>query len=311
MNFFQAATGVGGRGNGGRGVGAAPALTTPREAVPATFHKSRVVVLHVPFQTPRASAIRQFVAARLLNENNQRLFVFRTATGNTWTNISLASTPTNPALTAEPAEIARKLTTILTTCTDVSTVTLHNEEGAVITAEQVSNMTFDDLQDQAAAAPTDGNTQADVTVAQLHQVVRDTYSKIEEIGMAHSRALVQLDEKIDRKMNYIIDVLEKTVREPDPEAPHNRTRVSEFVHPEEEDEEGDERDETEPQIEEVNEEDLEKERAAGGGSSSGTRHKSPRASAKSSRASAKSPTAATPVTGGKEPSKRQKKASAK
>ena len=111
------------------------ALTSPRENVTAVFQLSQIVILRVPYGTPRSGAIRAFIAARLLNENNQRLFIFRRDTGNSWTTIALDATPSEPKLTAPPAEIARKLTTILTTCADVGTVTLFDESNNVLTAE--------------------------------------------------------------------------------------------------------------------------------------------------------------------------------
>ena len=107
MNFFQTLGGTptGGRGfGGGRGGGVGtptPAFT--REEVRAIFYPSRVVTLMMPYQTPRAANIRAFCAARLLNENNQRLFIFRSNVPQNmfWTNVALASTPANPVLTAD------------------------------------------------------------------------------------------------------------------------------------------------------------------------------------------------------------------
>ena len=57
----------------------------------------------------RAAAIRAFVAARVLNEQNQRLFLFRRDTNNSWTTIAPDSSPSAPKLTADPAEVARVL----------------------------------------------------------------------------------------------------------------------------------------------------------------------------------------------------------
>jgi hypothetical protein len=225
MNFFAAASGRG--AGGGRGVGGAPAMATPREPCSFTFHRSRVVVATIPYNTARAAAIRTFMAARILNDANQRVFVFRGATG--WTSVAANSTPEVPAVTCDPAEIARKVTSILTQCPDVSTVTLTNESGQQITAEDVSNMNFDALEDHAAASA--GNATEDVTVAQLQQLMRDNYSKLEEIAQDQKRDVIQLKSDLESKLGYIIDVLEKNARDVDP----NRRDNMEFGHVDDDD----------------------------------------------------------------------------
>ena len=113
---------------------AKPTVATPPEDVSAKFALSRVVTLEVPFNTPKAAAIRAFVSARLLTEDNRRLFIFRRETGNTWTNIALDSTPAEPKITGEPAEIARKLESILAMCPDVNRVLLYDPDGNVVNA---------------------------------------------------------------------------------------------------------------------------------------------------------------------------------
>jgi hypothetical protein len=213
MNFFAAATGRG--GGGGRGVGGAPAMATPREPCSFIFYRSRVVVANIPYNTNRAAPIRQYLAARILNENNQRCFIFRAPTG--WTTVAANSTPEHPAVTCEPAEVARKVTTILTQCPDVSTVTLLNESNQQITAEDVSNMSFDSLEDHAAA-PSASATE-DVTVAALHQLMRDNYAKLEEIAQDQKRDMVQLRSDVESKLSYIIDVLDNRARLVDPNRP--------------------------------------------------------------------------------------------
>ena len=221
MNFFQTLGGTptGGRGfGGGRGGGVGtptPAFT--REEVRAIFYPSRVVTLMMPYQTPRAANIRAFCAARLLNENNQRLFIFRSNVPQNmfWTNVALASTPANPVLTAEPSEIARKLSTILAGCPDVSGVVLQDENNAVLTAEQIDTMAFTPLEESAAAAP-EPAANADISVAELAQLMRDVYSKVEEVSADNKRDIVQLKSMVDGKLGYIIDVLEGKARAVDP-----------------------------------------------------------------------------------------------
>ena len=73
MNFSMAGGPRAGNNSlsyGGRGGGALP--VSPPENVTAHIHSNGIVVANFPYNTPRASSIRAFVAARLLNENNQR-----------------------------------------------------------------------------------------------------------------------------------------------------------------------------------------------------------------------------------------------
>ena len=241
MNFFAAAAGrnnaqalPAGRPN------APPAQVSPREAVSAMFHLSRVVVLNIPFQTPRAAAIRQFVTSRLLNNDNQRLFIFRSSTGNTWTTVALTSTSDNPQLTAQPDEVARKVSTILPQSPDVSTVTLLNEAGQQITAEDVNNLAFVELADQAVVpVETAGNANQEITVAQLHQLSRDVYTKVEEVAQDVKRDFLELNTKLDAKLGYIIDVLEGNERSVDPSSRRHVRRIAQIIHEHDEDDNDD------------------------------------------------------------------------
>ena len=96
--------------------GAIAKLPTAPENISAVVHLNGIVVAVLPFGTPRAAAIRAFFAARMLNDQNQRLFVFRKETNNSWTTIALESTPANPQLTAPPHYVALKLETTAASC---------------------------------------------------------------------------------------------------------------------------------------------------------------------------------------------------
>ena len=76
--------------------------TTPLERIRVLVSKKGIIGVQVPFQTPRAQSVRQFMHARLLNESNQKMFIWRREPNNLWTNISLHSTPESPELTAPP-----------------------------------------------------------------------------------------------------------------------------------------------------------------------------------------------------------------
>ena len=263
MNFFSAIGSPRGSALANQRTNAT-ALPTPRENVSATFYGNRVVAMALPFQTPRAAPVRSFCSARLLNANNQRLFVWRRETNNMWTNIALNSTPANPVLTAEPDEIARKLTTILSQCPDVASVNLLNEAGNTITAEDVSNMEFTPLE-ESATADAAGSTASDQdTVSSLAQLMRDVYSKCEDVAIAQKRDIVQFKEEVNMKLNYIIDVIEGKARENDPAS--RRPVVAQSAE--------DVRiplDVTGEDIEEVDEEDLPLAAGAAGSSAAGAR----------------------------------------
>ena len=54
------------------------------------MNASQILKVIVPHLTPRAKNIRQFIHAFLLNERNERILVFRPASGNmepTWTTV--------------------------------------------------------------------------------------------------------------------------------------------------------------------------------------------------------------------------------
>ena len=86
------------------------------------------------------------MAAFLLNERNERMFVFRPASGQmeaTWTTVALDSTATVPKLTIDPYNACDRLVNILgKQCPDVSMVMLSDQYGNVITLEQVRAIPF-------------------------------------------------------------------------------------------------------------------------------------------------------------------------
>ena len=91
----------------GNAAGKQPVPVSPKENVTAIVQINQVVRLNIPFATPRSAAIRAYINALLLNESNQRLFVFRP--GLLWTTIALEATATNPVLTAAPYFVCEKI----------------------------------------------------------------------------------------------------------------------------------------------------------------------------------------------------------
>ena len=205
------------------------AVASPPENVTADFAMTQVVTLGQPYNTPKAANIRAFCAARLLNNDNQRLFLFRKETGNTWTNIALDSTPSVPKLTAPPAEIARKLSTILVSCPDVNQVIMRGPDGERVTAEDVSNMQFTPLEEQAVAPPVEEVAAPPADTNAMMRQIKDVDTKVDDLAFMLKADMVELKasldakfdwvvKELDRKLTHIIDVLYKTVEHPPPVA---------------------------------------------------------------------------------------------
>lgn len=211
MNFGMLLPPSAGRG---RGRGGAPpvAVTAPRESVTAIFHVNKIVLVELPYMTPRSGPIRSFCQVRLLNEQNERLLVFRPNMNNSWTNIHLQSTAAAPRLTAQPDEMARKLCNVLTQCPDVSNVILKNEAGETLTMEQAIELPYQNLEDNAVNQAVEEEV-PDVSVTQLAQLVRDVFERVVENEQAVERKLVQVKTELTAQLTYIIDVLDKNVRQ--------------------------------------------------------------------------------------------------
>ena len=130
MDFstVNAPAGAAGAAPGG---GAPAAPRTPPENCEAMIFLNQIVKLLIPHNTPRSKGIRDFIKTYLLNERNERMFIFRTESG--WTTIAFNSRPDNPVVTINPVRCAEACMTVLTQCPDVATVTLKNEHGEVVT----------------------------------------------------------------------------------------------------------------------------------------------------------------------------------
>ena len=214
-------------------------VASPPENVSADFSMTQVVTLHKPYNTPKSGNIRAFCAARLLNVDNQRLFLFRKETGNTWTNIALDSTPAVPKLTAPPAEIARKLENILASCPDVNQVILRGPDGQVVSAEDVSNIEFTPLTEQAVAeSPAEVATVSDNNAVMTQ--VKNLDAKVDDLSFMLKadylelktgliKQIVELSATIDRKLTHIIDVVGDTVEQPSEAGPSGATKDVEVV----------------------------------------------------------------------------------
>jgi hypothetical protein len=190
--------------------------TTPPEIIRAVIATSQIVAVHLPFQTPRAAAVRQFMHARVLNKNNQKMFYWRRETNNLWTNIALDSRPDAPKLTATPVEAAIALTTVLTQCPDVGNVQLFTDSEPPftneITLEDVKAMVFDPI----GPSPNDASGPLPplpaITNDAMLEKVNDLGRKVDELAIVTKRDIVQFQTNVDQKLGYIIDKLDGKTR---------------------------------------------------------------------------------------------------
>ena len=193
-------------------------VSAPLERIRAIVSKKGIVGVAVPFQTPRANAVRQFIHARLLNRNNQKMFLWRAVMNNMWTNIALNSTPERPELTATPVECCIALMTILIQCPDVGEVNLYDEEDKILMLDDVKRMEFDDLTmpgpmsvSEAANMPLPSlpSPPLEAVVEKVNEIAR----KLDDLSIVTKRDMVQFQTNVDHKLGYIIDKIDGKTRD--------------------------------------------------------------------------------------------------
>ena len=185
--------------------------TTPLERIRVLVSKKGIIGVQVPFQTPRAQSVRQFMHARLLNESNQKMFIWRREPNNLWTNISLHSTPESPELTAAPVDCIVALTTILVQCPDVGEVNLYDESDKLLTIDEAKSMQFEDPSSSAmvpVASPNSLPPLPPVNMEVVAEKVNQVANKLDELAIATKSDIVQFRTNVELKLGYIIDVLD-------------------------------------------------------------------------------------------------------
>ena len=189
-------------------------VSAPLERIRAIVSKKGIVGVAVPFQTPRANAVRQFIHARLLNRHNQKIFLWRAVMNNMWTNIALNSTPERPELTATPVECCILLMTVLIQCPDVGEVNLYDEEDKILSLDDVKRMEFDDLTMSVSEAanvplPLLPSPPLETVVEKVNEIAR----KLDDLSIVTKRDMVQFQTNVDHKLGYIIDKLDGNTRD--------------------------------------------------------------------------------------------------
>ena len=120
--------------SGKKKFGAKP--TGPPEPVTIQPSRTQVVKLGVPYNTPRSSEIRGTVNVKVVTEKGERMYFFNPG-DESWSNVSLKSTSSNPILSAPPIEAVEKAFSVLSRCPAVSKVSIVDEHGNPMTMEQV------------------------------------------------------------------------------------------------------------------------------------------------------------------------------
>ena len=88
-----------------------PSPRTPPENCDAVVFVSQIVKLIIPHNTPRFKGIRDFIKSYILNERNERVFIFRTESG--WTTVGFNSRPDVPVITINPVRACELVTQVL------------------------------------------------------------------------------------------------------------------------------------------------------------------------------------------------------
>jgi len=125
--------------NGGFGAsvkGKGPA--TPLEAFSLKVNQTQIVEFLVPYNTPRAAAIRAWGSTYCIHElSGTRFMIFRPGSPASWTNVSKESTAAAPKLTISPFDAVRIVRREMAKCPDVSSVTCTDWNGNAITENNI------------------------------------------------------------------------------------------------------------------------------------------------------------------------------
>ena len=126
----------------------------PPEDVTLIASKAQVITALIPYGTRNAAAIRQYMHANVVSEDEpkgQRFFIFRSANG--WTTIHLQSTEQKPLLTGDPITVLKLAWSKFNECPQVGNVNIKWENTTQILGyDDIDGMDgqFDPLPDEEA-----------------------------------------------------------------------------------------------------------------------------------------------------------------
>ena len=139
------------------------------EPVTLVIHPVQIITADIPFSTAKAGAIRAHMHAHIKNDEQKKIFIFRSANG--WTNISLDSTAAKPQLTCSPVAALHTAFEQFNACPDVSTVTMKMLDGTVIEKKDIDGIQWGDMPIEAdgdeAGTSSSGQTDGDLILTEL------------------------------------------------------------------------------------------------------------------------------------------------
>lgn len=176
------------------------AAAPPKEDLTVKVALNQIVEVVVPFNTPRARAIRTHLNTHFLAPDGQRALIFRGLPVPAWTNIHKESTPTQPMVTMEPTVFCEKLMEIVPLSEDIGEVKFVDEHGKPIKYEDIRSFEFVPLEVTGQSAVTrvvmpkegmqqDKSTGARVTMdaifvklCQMTQTIQSTSTALKKVA---------------------------------------------------------------------------------------------------------------------------------
>jgi hypothetical protein len=181
---------------------------TPKEPVTLTCQKNQIFQLKLPFQTPRASGIREFMHSNMLNDDGKKLFIFRKETE--WTNVALDASAEDPKTTWLPHATLHKVF-LFEHCQDVSKLTVKlgggfDEVGHIIEREDIEALEFDPL------VPTPSASHQPSTSTPSRASWNEAWKDEMESRIQSTNGKL---ESLDSKMAHLIGIMEQNIARSD------------------------------------------------------------------------------------------------
>lgn len=174
----------------------------PKEKVGVQVALSGIISLALPYMTPRAAEIRDYVKTKMLNAIGQRIFFYH-PDDDSWTNVHLKSTNEQPLLSTPPIEAVEKAVAVINRCPAVSDVTILDEDGNKLTVAQVKEMTFIPLEEQAEFAVEDEDDASDELAEAVLALQDLTAAQRTALEALRSQTVAKVDEGIAASVSAI------------------------------------------------------------------------------------------------------------
>ena len=170
----------------------------PPEPCELNVGDNQVVKAIIPHGTPRAAAIRELLKTQVLNGEGARIFYWHEE-HDAWTNVHFKSTASNPLLGAPPVEAVEKAYDVFNKSSAVSAVKITDEDGEILTLQQVKAMRFTSLEESAIAEP-----EEEEEVDEVADAVVELQSAVASLVQTHG----ELQAKVSRLEDEVQDLKE-------------------------------------------------------------------------------------------------------